>query len=132
MVEMGVELPYTAQDLTAALQESFKSSVAETTSTEIFRVEIKAITTLQAAAVNVAFSIRVPQDTFGGLNFPRPGKADEKRAALMQSGILNERLLANGVRAFSLVFQEAVPFSLVLQEVVPQSVTTNYCATVVA
>ena len=60
MVEMGVELPYTAQDLTAALQESFKTSVAQTTSTEIFRVEIKGITTLQAAAVKVAFSIRVP------------------------------------------------------------------------
>ena len=46
------------------------------------------------------------------------------RVALMQSGILNERLLANGVRAFSLVLQEVV--------VVPPTVTTNYCATVVA
>jgi hypothetical protein len=45
------------------------------------------------------------------------------RAALMQSGILNERLLANGVKAFSLVLQEAVVF--------PPSDTTNYCATVV-
>jgi hypothetical protein len=123
MVEMSVELPYTAQDLTAALQESFKTSVAQTTSTEIFRVEIKAITTLQAAAVKVAFSIRVPQDTFGGLNFPRPGKAHEMCAAMMQSGILKERLLANGV-TFSEVLQEA--------EVVPPSVTTNYCAIVVA
>ena len=60
---------------------------------------------------------------FVGLNFPRPGKADQMRAALMQSGILNERLLANGVRA-SLVLQEAV--------VVQPSVTTNYCAIVVA
>ncbi len=108
---------------TAALQEGFKTSVAQTTSTETFRVEIKAITTLQAAAVEVAFSIRVPQDTFGDLNFPRPGKADEMRAALTQGGILNERLLANGVM-FSLMLQEAV--------VVPPSVTTNYCATFVA
>jgi hypothetical protein len=45
------------------------------------------------------------------------------RAALTQGGILNERLLANGVM-FSLMLQEAV--------VVPPSVTTNYCATFVA
>jgi hypothetical protein len=75
MVEMGVELPCTAQDLTAALQEGFKTSVAQTTSTETFRVEIKAITTLQAAAVEVAFQFEFRKilsevSTFPGLAKP--------------------------------------------------------------
>jgi hypothetical protein len=123
LVEMGVQLPYTMQDFNAALQESFKTAVGEAVEVESFRVQIKSITTIQAADISVTFSIRTPQDPRAGLNFARPDKAAELRAALTLSGILNERLLAKGVQAFSLVLQEPV--------VVPPSAVTNYCTTAV-
>jgi hypothetical protein len=112
------------QDFNAALQESFKTAVGEAVEVESFRVQIKSVTTIQAAAISVTFSIRTPQDPRAGLNFARPDKAAELQAALTLSGILNERLLAKGVQAFSLVLQEPV--------VVPPSAVTNYCTTVVA
>jgi hypothetical protein len=121
---MAVQLPYTLQDFTAALQQSFKTAVGETVGVESFRVQIKSITTIHAAAISVTFSIRTPQDTRAGLNFARSGKAEELRAALALNGILNERLLAKEVNTFSLVLQEPV--------VVPPSAVTNYCTTVVA
>jgi hypothetical protein len=114
---MGVQLPYTMQDFNAALQESSKTTVGEAVEVESFRVQIKSVTTIQAAAISVTFSIRTPQDPRAGLNFARPDKAAELRAALTLSGILNERLLAKGVHAFSLVLQEPV--------VVPPSAVTN-------
>ena len=61
---MAVQLPYALEDFTAALQESFKTAVGETVEVESFRVQIKTIATIQAAAnVGVTFSIRPPQDT---------------------------------------------------------------------
>ncbi len=124
LVEMAVQLPYALQDFTAALQQSFKTAVGETGGVESFRVQIKSIRTIQVAAISVTFSIRTPQDTRAGLNFARSDKAAEWRAALSLNGILNARLLAKDIKAFSLVLQEPV--------VVPPSAVTNYCTTVVA
>ena len=120
-----MQLPYTMQDFNAALQESFKTAVGEAVEVESFRVQIKTIATIQAAAnVSVTFSIRSPQDTRAGLNFARSDKAAGLRAALALNGNLNARLLAKRVKAFSLVLQQPV--------VVPPSAVSNYCTTVVA
>jgi hypothetical protein len=129
MVEMGVQLPYAIQSFNAALNESFKRSVAETAEVEIFRVEIKSVTAMQISlesAINVSFSIRAPQDLFyegtARVNFPRHGKTEKMRAALNSTTghlSLNTRLRANGVKAFSQVYKEAV--------VVPPDLVMSFC-----
>jgi hypothetical protein len=109
MVEMVVQLPYDAQDFFEDLQKGFKKSVAETAAVQSIRVQIKDITTMQNATVNVSFSIRVPQDTRAGLNFRSGhGKAEGIRASLDSLLVINARLLANGVRGIYLVLQAAV------------------------
>jgi len=132
MVKMGVQLPYAIQNFTAALNESFKRSVAETAEVEIFRVEIKSVTAMQISlesAINVSFSVRAPQDLFyqgtARVNFPRHGKAEKMRAALNSTTghlSLNTRLRANGVKAFSVVYQEPTvvpPPDLVMSFCIP-------------